>query len=384
MTPKIFRNIIIVCVAAFLMAALSIALCANYLFTYKPTTDSDDERTFVVTDKNGETQIIRPGQIEGSYNFLVLGHDRAALLTDVIMLVNYNVNNKSVTITQFPRDTYISLDVPIHKLNATFATYYNQEVAEGKSEEDARLAALQRFEKVFEDSFGITIYKSAIMNLEGFVNIVDALGGVEVNVPTDMTYVDEAQNLTINLRAGLQRLNGAQAEGLVRFRANYIQADIGRENAQKIFISSLLKELKKSIDLSNLGKLTEIATSLIENLTTDMTVSDLVYFAKPLIADVDLSNVRLYTAPCNGATSETGYSYIVLQKDRLMEVITENYNTTDVSPAIMKQNFDRDYYFNDIHSSELSKWYNYTGEPTIGYKFNAQEIIDDSIDIPEY
>lgn len=384
MTPKVFRNIVIICVAAFLLAGLSIAFGANYLMTYKPSNTPDDRQTFVITDENGDTKIVNSEQIEGSYNFLILGHDKAALLTDVIMLVNYNVNNKSVTITQFPRDTYISLDVPIHKLNATFSTYYGQAVRDGQDEEKARLTALKKFADVFEDAFGINIYKSAIMNLEGFVNIVDALGGVEVNVPADMQYEDSSQGLVIDLRKGTQRLNGRQAEGLVRYRKTWVQADIGRENAQKIFLAALMKELKNSIDITNIGKMTDIATALIENLTTDLTVSDLVYFAKPFLSSVDLSNVKMYTAPCNLATSESGYSYIVLQKDRLMDVITENYNTTNVSSSILRQNFDKDVYFNDIHSSELSKWYNNTGEPTIGYEFDAQKIIDESIDIPQY
>lgn len=382
MTPKVFRNIVIICVAAFLLAALSIAFGANYLMSYKPTNGPGDRQTFVMTDEHGDTKIVDSEQIEGSYNFLILGHDRAALLTDVMMLVNYNVNNKSVTITQFPRDTYISLDVPIHKLNATFATYYNQEVRAGKDEETARLSALKKFANVFEDAFGINIYKSAIMNLEGFINIVDALGGVEVNVPADMQYVDEAQDLVIDLRKGLQRLNGKQAEGLVRYRKTWVQADIGRENAQKIFLAALIKELKNSIDISNIGKMNDIATALIENLTTDLTVADLVYFAKPFLSNVDLSNVKMYTAPCNLLEPEK--TYIVLQKDRLMNIITENYNTTNVSSSVMRQNFDKNAYFNDIYNTAMSKLYNYTGEPTIGYEFDAQEIVDNSIDIPQY
>lgn len=54
MSKKIFRNILIVCVAAFLMAAVSIGLCANYLLSYKPSTDGDKSNTYVYTDEYGK------------------------------------------------------------------------------------------------------------------------------------------------------------------------------------------------------------------------------------------------------------------------------------------------------------------------------------------
>lgn len=226
MSKKFFRNIIVICVAAFIMAAISIALCANYLLTYKPSDPSVGENTYFVTDQDGNVKVITAKQLEGSYNFLVLGHDRTALLTDVIMLVNYNTNNASITILQFPRDTYVSYDVPTHKINATFSTLYTEELSKGLSEDKARLNAIQRFGDVFEKSLGINIYKCAIMDLNGFVNIVDALGGVEVDLPSDLKYDDPAQNLYIDLHAGYQTLNGDQAEQFVRYRKGYLQADI--------------------------------------------------------------------------------------------------------------------------------------------------------------
>ena len=379
MTRKIFRNIIIICVAAFIMAALSVALCANYLLNYKPVPTEKDVATFIVTDDNGETQVVHTTQVEGSYNFLVLGHDRAALLTDVIMLINYNMIDSKVTITQFPRDTYVSGDIPTNKINAVFGSYYNQEIANGGDYEEARLKATRRLADTLEGVFGINIYKCAIMDLDGFRQIVDALGGVEVDVPTDMQYVDEAQNLYINLHAGLQTLNGDQAEQFVRYRKSYLQADIGRENAQKIFMSALIKKLKESVSISNTGKLTSIANALIDNTTTDLTVSDLVFFGKGWIGDVQLSDMRMFTAPGNGVEA-----YYILQKNVLLDIIKNNYNTTDVSEAVLVQNFDKNNFFTEVNYQPFYQSYIRTEEPTIGYDFSVQEIIDDSIYIPQY
>ena len=382
MTRKLFRSIIIICVAAFIMVALSIALCANYLLSYKPPHTENDIQTYIVTDENGETQVIQSQQIEGSYNILILGHDRAALLTDVIMLVNYNDFENKVTITQFPRDTYVSGDFPANKMNAMFRTYYVQEINDGKDYEEARLAATRHLADTLETTLGINIYKTAIMDLDGFVQIVDAIGGVEVNVPSDMHYEDPAQKLYIDLSAGTQVLNGSQAEQFVRFRAKFVQADIGRQNSQKIFLSSLVKKMKDTVSITNTGTLTNIANAFLSNMTTDLTVSDFVYFGKGLIGDVDMSNIRMFTAPGNAVTNEGGWSCYLLQKNVMMQIIVDHYNTTDISDDILMQNFDKSYLFSDVNSQILMSWYNSTDEPMIGYDFNAQDIIDHSIDIP--
>lgn len=384
MSKKIFRNILIVCVAAFLMAAVSIGLCANYLLSYKPSTDGDKSNTYVYTDEYGNRQVIQANQLEGSYNFLVMGHDRAALLTDVIMLINYNINTSSVTLMQFPRDTYVSYDVPTHKINATFSTYYNQALSEGKDQETARLSALESVADMFEESLGITIYKSAVMNLDGFSGIVDALGGVEVNVPSDLYYSDPAQGLYINLRAGYQTLNGEQAEQFVRYRAGYLQADLGRENAQKIFMSAFIQKAKNSINISNVGTLTNIATEIINNLTTNITVSDMVYFAKSFLGGVSLSNINMMTVPGSALSNEYGGSYYVINRNALLDIVSANYNTTDISDSIFKQNFDKNIYFTDLNSNAFTNAYYSTEIPQISESFNAQSVIDDSIEIPKY
>lgn len=384
MTPKIFRNILIICLAAFMMAAISVALGANYLLTYKPSIGEKDINTFIVTDEKGNTQIVSKDPIEGSYNFLVLGHDRAALNTDVIMLVNYNINKKSVTITQFPRDCYVSNDVPAHKINSSFGAFYSEEINRGTSHDQARLTALQRFADTLEEALGINIYRSAIMDLNGFVKIVDLLGGVDVDVPANMYYVDESQGLYINLRAGMQTLNGDQAEQFVRFRSGYVQADIGRENAQKIFLSAFIQKAKETISLSNTGKLTDIAGELLDNVTTDITIADFVFFAKGLLSDVDLSNIKMITVPGTALQNEQGWSYYVIQRESLKEIIENYYISSEIESTLFDQIFDQKVYFTDLNSAIFSDSYYSKGVPQINDEYNAQEVAEGSIDIPRY
>jgi LCP family protein required for cell wall assembly len=355
-----------------------------YTLTAKPEADPvKDVVTYLETDAKGETKVVEAVQIEGSYNFLILGYDNSLMsigqqgnagLTDVIMLVNLDLNKKTLTITQFPRDTFVSEDVPVHKINATYETYYYQEVNNGMSDEEAKAKATERFADTLENALGINIKYHAIMNLEGFGKIVDMLGGVEVNVPNELVYTDEAQNLYINLKPGLQVLNGDQAIQFVRYRKGYVQADIGRGNAQKIFLASLLKQIKGS----DIATLTGLASEILKYTSTNITAEDLIYFAKGLIGEVDLSNMKMYTAP--GNAPGLGVSYIV-QRDRLMDIIVTNYNTIGVDDETLRENFDKNLYFVNGDPTFQSIYYN-TGDPVINYEFDAQDIVDHSIDIP--
>ena len=383
MSRKIFKRILIICITAFIMAILAVVLCANYLLSYKPTVGDNDKNTYIVTDEKGNRKVITLENKEGNYNFLVLGHDRAALLTDVIMLINYDITDSKVTIMQFPRDTYVSYGVPTSKINATFSTYYSQALNEGKSEEEARMSGLREFGDILEEALGINIYKCAIMNLDGFVNIVDALGGVEMNVPYRLNYSDPGQNLYIDLYPGYQTLTGAEAEQFVRFRHGYLQADIGRQNAQKMFMSAFIQKAKSSLNISNVGTLTTVATEIIDNLTTDITVSDFVYFAKEMLGKVDLSNIKMLTVPGEPLSNEYGWSYYVLNRQSLHTLVNEYFNTSDTK-EIPLSIFDSQLYFTDTASSIFTNSYYSTDVPPINEEFDAKDIIDNSIDIPMY
>ena len=385
MNSNLKRNLTIVCVGAFLLAVIAVFAAVVYSMTSKPKNTKKDVVTYIETNEKGETSVVEVEQIEGSYNFLVLGYDNSLMsigqnnsagLTDVIMLVNLDLNKKALTITQFPRDTFIRDDfVPLHKINAAYETYYYQEINKGKSDEEARLRATELFSDALEEALGINIKYYAIMSLEGFGKIVDKLGGVEVNVPHELVYTDEAQNLYINLKPGLQTLDGDKAIQFVRYRKGYVQADIGRGNAQKIFMASLLKKVKES----NISTLTGVAMDILGYTSTNITAEDLIYFAKGVIGEINLSNMKMFTAPGNGPGLGTSY---IIQKDRMMDIIYSHYNTTGIAETIFKNNFDKDLYFVDSTDPTFAEVYYNTGDPIINYEFDAQKIIDDSIDIP--
>lgn len=313
---------------------------------------------------------------EYMYNFLILGRDRVALNTDVIMLMNFNVKTGKMAIMQLPRDTYLLIDNYGHKLNAVYGNFYNEGVA--KKEKDPEDYGLNKLKTVLEQNLCLKIHYYAMVNLEGFRNIVDILGGVEVDIPADMDYIDNDQNLSIHLKKGKQVLNGEKAEMFVRFRSGYVQADIGRMDAQKIFMSALLKEVKDHLNLTNAVK---IAKEVFDNIKTDVAVDDMVFFAKKLIG-VDLSNMTMMTATGYSPAPPPGYVWFyVINREGTRQLINKHFNIYDFE--ITDSIFDKNRIFSGKYATYLTPYYNAAPENLIGgNEQSAEDIVGGAIDIP--
>lgn len=340
--------------------------------------DADDETTDVA-----ETEKVPTGggyQVQdGIYNILVVGHDRAASLADVIMLVNCDTANGDVTVMQIPRDTCVE-NFTTNKINAAFSTYYNAALKEYRNDDsvDPYKIAAEDFASLLEQNLCIQIHHTAVLNLDGLVNIVDALGGVELYVPQTMVYSDPEQDLYINIQEGYQTLNGAQAECFVRYRSGYVQADLGRVNAQKIFLTALLQKVKSSFTITNTGTLTKVAEEVFKNLHTDLKVSDILFYAKFLL-QVDLENVNMLTIPGNAAYDSRGHSYYVINRVATLATINQYYNIydTEITDGI----FDRSTIF-CLDDYLLEPYYYADAETTLDGTYNAQDVNDNSIYIP--
>lgn len=310
---------------------------------------------------------------DGVYNILIVGHDKGAHLADVTMLVNCDTVNNTISVMQIPRDTYVGLDnLTTHKINESFARFYNK--ASGTNVSDVNVAALEQYASMFEKSLCVNIHHTVLMNLDGFKNIVNALGGVTLYVPEDMEYDDPDQGLYINLKEGLQTLNGEQAEQFVRFRSGWVQADLGRINAQKIFLTALFNQVKGVIKNLDVPAISNLATEVFKNVYTDMSVSDLIYYAKFLI-NVDLSSINMATIPGNMAGS-----FYVANREATLNIINKYFNIYHAQ--ITDSIFDRNKLFCNLASTEACNVYFGDPEDILDGVYNADDIDKESIDIP--
>jgi LCP family protein required for cell wall assembly len=191
--------------------------------------------------------VLNPLSVENR-RILVLGRDAVGDNTDVMFTVQ--LDGDTTRITQVPRDTFIdSPQLGVVKANALFALGG----IETTKEEVGRLlsAPIDRYLKV---------------NLDGVSKLAEALGGVEVDVPKRMYYVDNAQGLYIDLYPGKQLLKGRDLEGFLRFRHDE-QGDLGRMERQKLVMAQVFRKLADPATIARVPALLEIAG---KDMVTDL------------------------------------------------------------------------------------------------------------------
>ncbi len=311
-----------------------------FLQNFKAASTSPFWTNFSLSDYFASSE--KPEDVEGvvrnehSYNIMVVGKDRTGLNTDVMMVVNFNSATQKINVLQVPRDTYVEDTVNRYgnkRINAILAHWLSIHRNEFDTSNQANKGGLEYLEKTIESTFGITIDKYCMIDLDGFVDIIDAIGGVPMNVPSNMKYSDPEQNLYINIKKGEQVLSGKDAEGFVRFRSGYTMGDLGRVDAQKLFLSALMEKLTSS-DWYTLDKLTDVAGLVIKNCTTNLTLKDIIGYLRLIdFGTFSPDSITFYTAAGESFTGEGGASLYSLYLDENLEIINRAFNVynTDIT-----------------------------------------------------
>ena len=175
---------------------------------------------------------------------------------------------------------------------------------------------------------GFPVDNYVIIDLTAFEELIDALGGVTIDVPQDMHYDDPYQDLHIHIEKGLQTLNGKDAMGFVRYRKGYTQGDLGRVQAQQIFIRALAEQVATPATVTKLPQLTDI---VLDNMRTDLTYGELVWFVKEAVS-VDMSeDLHMFTLPGVAETvkpdgSYQALSYYLPYEDEILELVNQYFN----------------------------------------------------------
>lgn len=267
-------------------------------------------------------------------NFLLIGisgYDDYKL-ADTIMVCSYDPKTQNASILSIPRDTYVGKN----KAKASASYKINSMYRNGEN--------IDGMLKSIEDILDLEIDNYIVVDTNVLKQVVDAIGGVEFDVPIDMKYDDYSQDLHIDLKAGYQKLNGQQAEWLVRFRhsnngatysSEYGDNDIGRMRTQREFITATLKQTLKP---SNIFKITEIAQIAFNNVTTNVTY-DTVKDYIPYSVNFSAENLKTGTLPgtpelCNGVwiyTANKKETKKIVEELFADPVVEETENTNTVS-----------------------------------------------------
>jgi LCP family protein required for cell wall assembly len=219
------------------------------------------------------TSLVSPAGM-GDRRIVVMGTDHVSTNTDVMMTVQ--LKDGRTELTQVPRDTYIdSSKYGVMKANALYSSGGPEMVKQELSHLlDAR------------------VDRYVVLNLMAVQRLADALGGVEVDVPKRLYYVDRSQDLYIDLYPGRQLLKGAELEGFLRFRHDEL-GDIGRMERQKLVLAQVFRKLASPGLVTRLPELIQIAGS---DLRTDLSPVDMGTLLTAM-ATTKLSAARLSGTP---------------------------------------------------------------------------------------
>lgn len=247
-------------------------------------------------------------KIEWTKNVLIawiggVGHD-GSLLTDSIMLASINSDDGFVTLVSIPRDLFVAYPKGYGiagKINALYSIGVSNNIG-------IRLLA----EKVSEIT-GQSIDEYVVVDFTGFKSIVDALGGIEIDVPKDLVDREYPNNNwwyeVFSVRAGLQIFNWDRA--LKYARSRHSTSDFDRSERQQLIIK-WLKEKAFSLGLfTNPKKMSELFDALVSHLDTSMTLGEVTDFALRL-KDIESKNINIYNLSneCIGNTcSAWAYLY---------------------------------------------------------------------------
>lgn len=325
--------------------------------------------------KNQDTTLVSDKKLTEPFTVLLMGVDsetdglnaNAAFNGDTLMVITFNPKTLNATMFSIPRDTY----VPIACNNNRYAKI-NSSAAYGTS---CVIDTVEQFT-------GITIDYYVKINFKGVVDLVDALGGIEVDIEKpDFNYnhgincggkfceQNSDRNTSasgmIYLDPGLQTINGEEALAYARCRHLYLQSDIDRNRHQQQVVEAIAK---KAVNIENLSKFEEILNAITKNITTNMSTKQILSLydiLKSMISNslndgsfltIEKTYLEYYSLPVRLSNNGSITSAIGYYPDSL-EAITK----------LMKENLE-------LKNHEMTKTFNFDANEDYTTKVTGQGI----------
>lgn len=268
-----------------LLIVIGIGSYAGYLISKADEVIKNVGTTEVVAPKDSAK--VKPLSI------LLMGVDSreetGSLNSDVMMAISMNPETKSATIVSLPRDLEMKLkkNGESHKANYFYPHFTLTEPE----------TAMKKTKEFFGNFFEVPFDYMVTIDFEGFKQVVDELGGVTVDVDQDMYYVDNWDGTKINLKKGVQKLDGKQTLDFVRYRKSNPgskfetaeSTDTARNARQQQVLNEILKNMKS---LGGVSKASGILEAVGNNLKTDIPSSQIYDMISQYIT-IDTQNIEL-------------------------------------------------------------------------------------------
>jgi len=246
-----------------------------------------------------------PEKLGNRVSFLLIGADKRpgdqAYNADTLIVASVDPDTRIISMLSIPRDTRVTLpgSDSFVKINSV-----------------VMLRGLPELINQVSELTGIQLDGYILTNFDGFKNIIDTLGGINIYVEKDMYYeTGDKVDGVINLKAGEQRLDGAQSLQYARYRHDSM-ADIGRTARQQKVLKAVAKEM---LQASTITKLPKLIPQLLQAVETDLNISDLLKLSKAA-ASFDSSNIVSQTLPGVGLYLDD-ISYWEVNREQVKETV---------------------------------------------------------------
>lgn len=292
----------------FLMLFLAIVLAfSSYAFYLYYVSKKAADNAY---DNNGRTKSelrdekVKP--LEDNISILFVGVDDSEKRdqgssnsrSDSLMVATLNNANKSVKLLSIPRDSYVYIP----------AFGYEDKITHAHTDVTGVNSTIETVEKMLN----IPVDYYFELNFDAFIQIVDALDGIEVDVPYDLDEIDENDKKTIHLKKGVQTLNGSEALALARTR--HYDNDFKRGERQQMILEAIVK---KATSVTSFTKYDALLTAVGDNMTTDMAFSEM----KSLFSYLSSGMPKMDSLKLEGSDDmSTGIYYFKVADESLLNV----------------------------------------------------------------
>ncbi len=286
---------------------------------------------YILADQLGSNSIdnlSRSDRLNLKKNIVVMGVDERngdVGRSDTLFVIMFDTKNNHASLLSIPRDTMVK--IPKNgwdKINHAYA-YGGHKMTE----------------QTVEEFLGIQINNYVVIDFKGFVNIIDAIGGIDIDVEKDMYYSDPYDDggLVIDLKKGQQHLDGKKAIEYVRYRDE--EGDIGRIKRQQKFIAAVYDKITSAQILLKVPGLVKEIMSMIK---TDMSLSDMATLAKAMHTDMKTNGgLAMATVPGEPAYIEDISYWIPDMTDLRAQMVTMQGATMNSKYRLAAERYEDEY-----------------------------------------
>ena len=308
--PRRILNILVViaavCVVGYFAFCYWVNASGSLVGDHLPDPEDVDQGSAIVV--NGA------GRREGVFTLFIGATDEDEIRTDSMMVLVFDTEKHRADLINIPRDTLVDCERTGagRKINAAYASGVDEMLDEVST------------------VIGFRPDKYVVANFDGIAEIVDVIGGVDYDVPFDMSYHDASQDLSIEFKKGYQHLDGEEVVEYLRWRHNddgtgYDDGDIGRVTKLQDFLVTVGSAV---LSPANVLKIPSIAAAVSNNVETDLTTSQILWLGMQGMKMDMQEDISMQTLIGDSAMVNFGDNIWVdiLVEDMVIDQINETFN----------------------------------------------------------